>query len=108
MKARFFCEKCGAEVSEGARSCPSCGSLFGAVRCPECGYQGKPSEFISGCPVCGYSAPLSGQVRSQPPRDAPRARGRASHPFSSRFYATAAIVLGIIAVVLLVILLRGR
>jgi uncharacterized membrane protein YvbJ len=55
-KARFFCEACGAEVKAGSATCPSCGSLFTAVRCPECGYEGKAPEFRSGCPVCGYRA----------------------------------------------------
>lgn len=26
-----YCEKCGAELSEGARFCPSCGTLVGKV-----------------------------------------------------------------------------
>ncbi|HTZ50943.1 MAG TPA: zinc ribbon domain-containing protein [Spirochaetia bacterium] len=55
-KARFFCEQCGAEVRAGASSCPSCGSVFTAVRCPECGYEGRAPEFKAGCPVCGYAA----------------------------------------------------
>jgi uncharacterized membrane protein YvbJ len=104
MKARFFCEKCGAEVNEGARACPSCGSLFTAVRCPECGFHGKPAEFTAGCPVCGYSmrTPLAKR-----PDSAPRHKGRPSRRLPARFYGVAAIVLAIIAVILLVVLLRG-
>ena len=56
--ARFFCEKCGAEVRAGAPVCPSCGSRFSAVRCPKCGYEGGASEFRAGCPVCGYGVGL--------------------------------------------------
>ena len=54
MKARYFCENCGAEVRPGASSCPSCGRVFTAVRCPECGFEGRASEFARGCPSCGF------------------------------------------------------
>ncbi len=70
-KARFFCEECGAEVRPGAPSCPSCGSTFTAVRCPECGHEGRAPEFRSGCPVCGYAA-----LQEERPSDAPAAAAR--------------------------------
>ena len=54
MKARFYCENCGKEVPFNAEVCPYCGKIFEAVKCPICGYEGKPSEFSNGCPVCGY------------------------------------------------------
>jgi len=79
--ARFFCEQCGSEVRPGAAACPSCGSVFTAVRCPECGYEGRAPEFKSGCPVCGYAtveAPGSEAGRGAPrrtPAAAPRRRG---------------------------------
>jgi len=54
-KAKFFCESCGAEVSQNARVCTNCGKFFSAVRCPHCGRVGKTEEFIHGCPECGYA-----------------------------------------------------
>jgi hypothetical protein len=56
MKARFFCDSCGAAVAARADRCPACGKVFAAVRCPQCGYEGRPSEFLRGCKVCGYLA----------------------------------------------------
>jgi len=99
MKARFFCENCGKEVTERAGSCPSCGRLFTAVRCPECGFEGKAAEFSPGCPVCGYSMPAPGHTPRRP-------AGR-THRLPARFYGVAAIVLAVIAVILLVALLGG-
>lgn len=54
MKARFFCESCGAEVRHSEKTCPSCGKTFTAVRCPRCGFEGVSREFARGCPGCGY------------------------------------------------------
>jgi predicted RNA-binding Zn-ribbon protein involved in translation (DUF1610 family) len=54
MKARFFCESCGAEVRHSERRCPSCGKTFTAVRCPRCGFEGASRQFTQGCPACGY------------------------------------------------------
>jgi predicted RNA-binding Zn-ribbon protein involved in translation (DUF1610 family) len=57
MRARFFCENCGAEVPKTAKRCPGCGRYFSSVRCPACGFAGEEDLFTGGCPVCGYSAP---------------------------------------------------
>jgi hypothetical protein len=54
MKARFFCESCGAEVSHSQKVCPSCGRTFTAVKCPKCGFEGGAKQFARGCPQCGY------------------------------------------------------
>jgi len=51
---RFYCENCGAEVSEDSTICPECGAFFVAIKCPRCGYRGKAHEFRKGCPRCGY------------------------------------------------------
>jgi uncharacterized Zn finger protein (UPF0148 family) len=100
-KARYFCEACGAEVRAGASTCPSCGSLFTAVRCPECDYEGRAPEFRSGCPVCGYRAKWN---------EAPSAASAASHArklamppgfYRASIVVLAALILGLIAVLLL-------
>jgi uncharacterized membrane protein YvbJ len=57
-KPRFFCDNCGAEVAQAAKSCPKCGRFFASVRCPKCGYTGRDDDFAHGCPNCGYSAPI--------------------------------------------------
>jgi len=54
MKVRFYCESCGSEVGKSDAVCPRCGKSFAAVRCPQCGFSGKASAFVRGCPVCGY------------------------------------------------------
>jgi len=56
---RFYCENCGNSVSLRADSCPSCGRRFDAVKCPECGFSGKPGLFSDGCPSCGYLSSLT-------------------------------------------------
>ena len=55
----FYCESCGNSVSLKAESCPSCGRRFDAVKCPECGFSGKPGLFSDGCPSCGYLSSLT-------------------------------------------------
>ncbi len=104
-KARFFCEGCGAEVRPGAPSCPSCGSLFTAVRCPECGHEGRAPEFRTGCPVCGYAALGEGEPRAEraPP---PPPKKRKGMPVV--FSRIALLVLSALLVVLvLVLILQG-
>jgi hypothetical protein len=54
-RPHFYCEFCGAEVSKDARVCPRCGRFFSSVKCPKCDYVGKPDDFNSGCPICGYA-----------------------------------------------------
>lgn len=70
MKARFFCDSCGAAVGARADRCPACGKVFAAVRCPQCGYEGNPSEFGRGCSVCGYlAAGDAAAAKRRPSRD---------------------------------------
>jgi uncharacterized membrane protein YvbJ len=101
VKARYFCEACGAEVHAGASTCPSCGSVFTAVRCPECGYEGRAPEFRSGCPVCGYRA-----KSKEPPFSEPAARPEKKPGLPLAFYRAAVVVLFalIVGLVLLLIL----
>lgn len=55
-RATFRCDHCQTPVPLHARSCPKCGKVFDAVRCPRCTYVGDPPEFANGCPSCGYLA----------------------------------------------------
>jgi hypothetical protein len=89
-KARYFCENCGAEVRAGAASCPKCRRVFSAVRCPECGYMGKASEFREGCPSCGFLQPRE-QMEGSPRVTAPARRSFLSAR-SSRIAITALLV----------------
>ena len=54
-EAKYFCEFCDTEVEEDAKECPKCGRVFSSVVCSSCGYSGAGSEFVRGCPKCGYS-----------------------------------------------------
>jgi DNA-directed RNA polymerase subunit RPC12/RpoP len=58
----FYCDSCGAEVSQDAPSCPRCGRKFASIRCPACGFVGEESLFDNGCPKCGYQV-LPGKGR---------------------------------------------
>ena len=55
MAAKFYCENCQFEVPTDADDCPYCGKHFYSVYCPRCGREGSVSEFIQGCPRCGYT-----------------------------------------------------
>jgi hypothetical protein len=100
MKARYFCENCGAEVRPGASCCPSCGRVFTAVRCPECGFEGRASEFVRGCPSCGFME----QKKIEPPPPRPVEK-RIRRSFSARFYRIAGIVLLALVVILVALIL---
>lgn len=54
-EAKFFCQCCGSEVPRKSKFCPKCGKFFASVLCPNCGHTGKTSDFINGCPECGYA-----------------------------------------------------
>lgn len=102
MRARFFCENCGKEVRGGATICPSCGRLFTAVRCPQCGYEGNDSEFSSGCPVCGY------REQGQAPVSIATPRSRRRTLLSARFYkAAGAVLIGIVIVLIALLFLKA-
>lgn len=115
MKARFFCESCGAEVRHSERVCPSCGKTFTAVRCPRCGFEGGAKQFARGCPSCGYlnvipphgdrvdAGPAAG---ARPPRPRVRAYSLPRLNLTSRFYRIALLALvGVLLVLLTVLVL---
>jgi len=58
-KPVFYCEFCGAPVPKHASSCPSCGRVFDAVKCPSCGFEGQAGLFKKGCPSCGYGGAMA-------------------------------------------------
>lgn len=67
---RFFCENCGAEVSERDELCSSCGAFFVAIKCPRCGFRGKQHRFTAGCPECGYLGDERTVITTTQPRTA--------------------------------------
>jgi hypothetical protein len=126
VKLRFFCDQCGTEVPRNTERCPSCGRYFTAVQCPRCGFQGRDSDFLGGCPTCGYmrkprEPEPSGGAGKRPPgrvrRDrgqaAGGARGRSPRPplapagAPPRLYRVLSLVLaGLLVVLLAVLFLR--
>lgn len=119
MKARFFCESCGAEVGHSEKVCPSCGKTFTAVKCPRCGFEGGAKQFGRGCPQCGYLnvlSPLAGG-----PESGSRGRGRKSGTpvrafalprlrLPARFYriALASLVVLLLGLIALLVLVSSR
>jgi hypothetical protein len=118
MKARYFCESCGAEVRHSEKTCPSCGRTFTAVKCPRCGFEGGSRQFARGCPSCGYLNVIPSDAGRAEPRTAaaarkPRPRVRAlSLPrltLTSRFYRIALITLaGLLLALVLVLVVLSR
>ncbi len=102
VKPRYYCEKCGTEVKQGAVSCPKCGSRFTAVRCPQCGFEGREQDFRTGCPSCGYMMEIGPADPAAVPAESPT-RKRVTLP--AWFYSVAGIVLAAAVVVLLIVLL---
>ncbi len=101
MKPRYYCGNCSREVSANAVVCPYCGSSFTAVRCPRCGFEGKPAIFADGCPSCGYMMSQEVRVPVSPaaePRHQPSGMSR-------RFYRIAGLVLLVLVIILVALLL---
>lgn len=63
---RFFCQNCGEEVQERDEICRSCGAIFVAIQCPQCGFRGKQHRFGDGCPECGYLGSRGNSVYRAP------------------------------------------
>lgn len=42
-----FCSKCGAQIGETDRFCPSCGAAAGAASCADSGANGQQTEYRS-------------------------------------------------------------
>jgi hypothetical protein len=111
MKARFFCESCGAEVSHSQKVCPSCGRTFTAVKCPRCGFEGGAKQFARGCPQCGYLnvlPPTTGAAgtrgtgsNSRPWR---KARSLPRLRLPARFYRVAVAILLVLLLAMIVLL----
>ncbi len=106
MKKRFYCADCGEEVSDKARKCPHCGSIFTAVRCPQCLFEGKAELFSSGCPVCGYMEKPAEQ-RSDASTKQPETKSKRTATAISPWFARIAGIVLLLLIVLLMYLL-GR
>ncbi|NLK45140.1 MAG: zinc ribbon domain-containing protein [Treponema sp.] len=94
-KPKFFCDFCGNEVKPNAKSCPKCGKFFESVRCPRCNKTGKQSEFLAGCPVCGYAFNSSNNNKNETYKKNKNLTGKDSLPWWV-FAVLSIIVLGLI------------
>jgi predicted amidophosphoribosyltransferase len=100
MKApRYFCENCGAEVKRDAKVCPECGRFFASVKCPQCGHIGQVDEFVSGCPVCGYSDPAKGNA-AQTHKVSTRPQGNEGQPLPLWTYLASFLGLCLVLILL--------
>lgn len=100
MKAHFYCDNCGKEVSLSRGKCPSCGQSFIAVRCPECGFEDRPHLFKNGCPICGYLSP-------QPKTNGiPVAEKKPTPTIPPWVFKVLGVVLAVAILVLLIIFLK--
>jgi uncharacterized membrane protein YvbJ len=81
----FYCDSCGAEVSQDALACPKCGRKFASIRCPACGFSGEEDLFDDGCPKCGYQVlPGKGRHKNKKIASVSRRGRKASGASTSR------------------------
>ena len=96
----FYCYSCGKEVNRNTKSCPSCGVIFKAVKCPSCGYTDDADFFKGGCPRCGY-------MGEREPYPEERMKKKSSFGFlSARAFWAMSTVLFIVLILFLYLLLH--
>ena len=83
--------------------CPHCGKYFKGVRCPECFYVGVSSDFVNGCPSCGF---LSDEKKKENAEIEKSAKNKKEKTFPGWFYILSAAVLTILVAVFLLIIFR--
>jgi GH24 family phage-related lysozyme (muramidase) len=118
VKTRFLCETCTREVAFDAEVCPNCGTIFAAVKCPMCQFEGKISFFYNGCPQCHYHgeslsrmlnaraakaarSTKTGKRGSLPDTNRKHAKKREKLTFSETFYLFASLFLAAFIIFLL-------
>ena len=88
-KKGFVCQSCSNIVPENIDRCPHCGKFFKGVRCPECLYVGKGSDFIHGCPSCGYLSNRPVNINENPEKH------EKHKTFPGWFYVAASVFLSL-------------
>ena len=100
-KPRFFCDNCGQEVGDSAKTCPYCGRYFASVRCPACGFSGEDKLFTNGCPSCGYSAsPSSAPKTAKTKRTRAKKKPLPAEPLPILVYIISVIALLVVLAIL--------
>ena len=98
----FFCDNCGKEANLRDEKCANCGADFTGIRCPSCGFSGKPGNFLNGCPKCGFLSEVPGPGISAN-KNSPEARSAKTLP--GIFYKIAIPVLSLILLTFALIIL---
>ncbi len=101
-KKGFVCQSCSNLVPPNTDRCPYCGKFFKGVRCPECLYVGNASDFVRGCPSCGY---LSDQKKNSS-RISETGIVEKKKPLPGWFYLVSAVFLTLCVVIFLLIIIN--
>ena len=103
-KKGFVCQSCGNMVPPNTDRCPHCGKYFKGVRCPECFYVGVSSDFIHGCPSCGF---LSDEKKKENNSNGNSIKkGKSEKTFPGWFYIISAAFLAVLVIVFLVMIYK--
>ena len=92
-KKGFVCQSCGNMVPPNTDRCPHCGKFFKGVRCPECFYVGVSSDFVHGCPSCGF---LSDEKKKENVKNSEDLKVKNEKTFPGWFYILSAAVLALL------------
>ena len=81
------------------------GKLEEDTQCPNCGWRGKTSAFLNGCPYCGASCHISYQDRQEGVKSFAEKKAKQPELYVGSFFGCMGICIGIS---LLIVLTTGR
>jgi len=103
-KKGFVCQSCGNMVPPNTDRCPHCGKFFKGVRCPQCLYVGVSSDFIHGCPSCGFLS--DEKKRENQEKEGSIQKKKSEKTFPGWFYILSAAFLAVLVVVFIIMILK--
>ena len=83
--------------------CPHCGKFFKGVRCPQCLYVGVSSDFVHGCPSCGF---LADEKKKENMEREAREKAKTEKTFPGWFYVLSAAFLAVLVAVFLFLIFK--
>ncbi len=106
-KKGFVCQSCGNMVPPNTDRCPHCGKFFKGVRCPQCLYVGVSSDFVHGCPSCGFLSDEKSRENDKNGSILPGREKKSEKTFPGWFYLISAAILAVLVIIFLVMIFRS-